>query len=338
MEPSDCRLHYTTSVTDAPTFLILISGPTGTGKSAVAVSLAALVDGEIINADSIQIYRGFDIGSAKPAAELIREVPHHLYDCLDPDEHLDVARWVELATGAITTIARRGKTPIIVGGTNFYLRALLRGLPELPPRQPELRARLEKLLARSSGIRHLHRLLRTLDPVSAERIAPSDRHRIERAIEVYAASGRPISAFEPPSPDIPSQYPYLQFALSLERDVLRERIAARVRSMYAGGLVDEVRGLLARYPEDLRPFGSIGYREAKGLIAGEIDEEEAISITIRRTWAYARRQMTWLRAERDVQWVNASEPIDAIVQSMVKILREHRKESGSDAARRNRIR
>lgn len=322
-------------MTESRPFLILISGPTGTGKSKVAVSLAREIGGEIVNADSIQIYRGMDIGSAKPGAELLRQVPHHLYDRLDPDEHLDVAGWVSLAEEAISDIDRRGNVPIIVGGTNFYLRALLRGLPELPSRQPELRERLERIFDRPSGARHLHRLLRSIDPVASRRIDPSDRHRIERAIEVFAASGRPISSFDPPSPDTPARYDYLQFALSLERGILRERLDTRVLEMYDTGLVEEVRKLLDRYPSDLRPLGSIGYREATDLVEGRIDRAEAIAATVRRTRAYSRRQMTWLRAERDVQWLDASGPIEMIVHSMIEILREHRKETGSDAARRN---
>lgn len=320
---------------DSRPFLILISGPTGTGKSEVAVSLAREIGGEIVNADSVQIYRGLDIGSAKPGAELRRQVPHHLYDRLDPDEHLDVAGWVEMAEDAIRDIDRRGAVPIIVGGTNFYLRALLRGLPELPPRQPEIRERLERIFGKSSGGRHLHRLLRSVDPVAAQRIDPSDRHRIERAIEVFAVTGRPISSFDPPSPKTPAKYDYLQFALSLEREILREKLHTRVRSMYDAGLVDEVRTLLDRYPADLRPLESIGYREAVALVEGRVDREEAIAATARRTRAYSRRQMTWLRAERDVQWLDVSGPIDAVVPSMIEKLREHRKESGSDTARRN---
>lgn len=320
-------------MTDSRPFLILISGPTGTGKSEVAVSLAREIGGEIINGDSVQIYRDLDIGSAKPGAELRRQVPHHLYDRLDPDEHLDVAGWVVMAEEAIRDIHRRGSVPIIVGGTNFYLRALLRGLPELPSRQPEIRERLEKIFEKSSGGRHLHRLLRTIDPVAAQRIEPSDRHRIERAIEVFAVTGRPISSFDPPSPRAPARYEYLQFALSLEREILREKLDRRVRSMYDTGLIDEVRTLLDRYPADLRPLESIGYREAVALVEGRIDREEAIAATVRRTRAYSRRQMTWLRAERDVQWLDVSGPIDTVVSSMIETLREHRKESGSDAAR-----
>lgn len=318
-------------------FLILISGPTGTGKSEIAAVLAAAIDGDVINADSIQIYRGLDIGSAKPGSRLMQMVPHHLYDSLDPDEHLDVAGWVDLAERVIAECAKNGRQPIIAGGTNFYLRALLRGLPELPARQPNLRRRLDAILQRPSGSRHLHRLLRGVDPVSAARIERSDRHRIERALEVFAASGRPISSFEAPSPDTPPRYPHIQFALNLDRDVLRDRLERRVRTMFESGLIEETRELLMKYPRDLRPLGSIGYREAVALLEGTIDKDEAISIAVRRTKAYARRQMTWLRAEQDVHWLDASDTTESIVRTMIEIVHEHRKESGFDKARRDTI-
>ncbi|MDX1582589.1 MAG: tRNA (adenosine(37)-N6)-dimethylallyltransferase MiaA [Thermoanaerobaculia bacterium] len=296
-----------------PAGLLLISGPTGSGKSRVAASLAENIDGEIVNGDSIQIYRGFDIGSAKPSPEIRRSIPHHLYDRLDPDEHLDVAGWVALAEDAIESIRGRKNIPIVVGGTNFYLRSLLRGLPELPSRQPELRRRLDSILRRSGGARHLHRLLRSIDPASGERISPSDRHRIERAIEVFAASGKPISAFERPSPEKPPRYRHAQYALHVDRPELRRRLDERVENMYEAGLVEEVRDLLDRYSADLRPFGSIGYREVVDHLRGVVTLEAAIETTKRRTWAYARRQMTWLRAERDVQWVDATKSTESIV-------------------------
>lgn len=299
--------------------LVLLSGPTGTGKSRIAVALARRLAGEIVNADSVQIYRGFDIGSAKPDRSLRDAVPHHLYDQLDPDEHLDVAGWVSMADGVIASIRGRGNVPIVVGGTNFYLRALLRGLPELPPRQPEMRRRLDPILRKPTGPRHLHRLLRSLDPESGRRIAQSDRHRIERAIEVYAASGRPISSFSAPSPDHPSRHHHIQIAMRLERSELRSRLDARVETMYEAGLIDEVRGLLENHPADLRPFTSIGYREAVDYIEGRIDQDTAVERTKQRTRAYARRQMTWLRAERGVQWLDAAQAVDSIVNSIVGV-------------------
>lgn len=303
-------------------FLVLISGATGTGKSVVAAALAERIGGEIINADSVQIYRGFDIGSAKPDPTLLRSVPHHLYDRLEPEEHLDAARWTEMAEELIEAIDRRHNTPIIVGGTNFYLRALVRGLPRMPARQPQLRLRLEEIFERPSGARHLHRLLRAIDPASGARIDRADHHRVGRAIEVLAASGRPLSSFDPPSPADPPRYPYAQFALSLDRSELRRKLDFRVRTMYEAGLIEEVRNLLAAHSSDLRPFASIGYKEAVDYIRGELDRSAAIETTMRRTRAYARRQMTWLRAERDVQWLDASVPVDRIVQLIVDALLE----------------
>lgn len=303
-----------------PTPLILLSGPTGTGKSDLAIEIARRLDGEIINADSVQIYRGLDIGSAKPSLAQRATVPHLLYDALEPDEHLDVARWTALADEAIGLVRSRGRTPVVVGGTNFYIRALLRGLPELPPRQPEIRERLERILGRPRGTAHLHRLLRSFDPPAAARIDGNDRHRIERAIEVYAATGRPISSFRAPSPDDPARYDYQQFALTLPRAELTERLDARVEHMFASGLVEEARALLSRFPATIPPLQTIGYKEAVAVAQDRLSSREAIEETKRRTRAYAKRQMTWLRAERDVQWLLAAESPASLAETVLAAL------------------
>jgi tRNA dimethylallyltransferase len=299
--------------------LLLISGPTGVGKSEVAVRLAQRVGGEIVNADSIQLYAGFDIGSAKPARELRESVPHHLFDVLGADDDVDAFAWSRMAEEAIDEIVVRGHTPVVVGGTNFYLRALTRGLPVLPEKDELLRSRIRRIIGRPRGGRHLHHLLSLVDPISGERIERTDRHRLERALEVYLISGRPLSSFEAPSAATPPKRPYLQFALSLDRDVLRERLDRRVETMYREGLVDEVRRILTRYPPTARALGSIGYREALAVIEGDLDLAGAIDETKRRTRAYSKRQMTWLRAERDVHWLDAARPVDELVRTIVAI-------------------
>lgn len=302
--------------------LLIISGPTGAGKSELAVRLAQRVEGEIINADSIQLYRGFDVGSAKPGQDLMEAVPNHLFDVLDPEVDCDAFAWSRMAGRVIDEIIRRNRIPIVVGGTNFYLRALTRGLPEIPGRDETVRSRLRRIMGRPGGARHLHHLLRLADPVSAGRIAPADRHRTERALEVALVSGRPISSFEAPTTATPPKRPSLQFALALERKVLRDRLDQRVDRMYQEGLVDEVRGLLSRHPPSVRAMGAIGYREALAVVQGELDPAEAIRETKRRTRAYSKRQMTWLRAERDVHWLDAARPVDELVQAIIAIASE----------------
>jgi len=282
--------------------LIVIAGPTGVGKSRLALRLAEGTGGEIVNYDSIQVYRGFDIGSAKPSAEERARVPHHLFDVVEAGEEFNAADYARLARTACDEIDARGHRAILAGGTFFYLRALLAGLPEMPGRDAKIRARLRRIAPA-----RLHRWLSKVDPQSGRKIAPADRHRVERALEVWITSGRPISSWEQIVDEIPS----IKIGLTLERPALVEALDRRVDAMYANGLVDETRRLLARYPPDARPFGAIGYAEAAAVVSGERTLDEAIAETRRRTRAYAKRQMTWLRAERNVHWVDAGNPEDA---------------------------
>jgi len=266
--------------------------------------LAEAVGGEIVNYDSVQVYRGFDIGSAKPSAEVRAKVPHHLFDIVDADEELNAAAFARLARAACDDIAARGRRAILVGGTFFYLRALLGGLPEMPGRDERLRARIRAVAERPRGAARLHRWLSKIDPQSGRRIAAADRHRVERALDVWLLSGRPISSFE----RVAEETPNIKIALTLPREPLREALDRRVDAMYAAGLVDETRRLLASYPANARPFGTIGYREAAAVVAGVMALDGAIAETKRRTRAYAKRQMTWLRAERNVHWLDAGAP------------------------------
>lgn len=284
--------------------MIVIAGPTGVGKSDLALRLAETVGGEIVNYDSVQIYRGFDIGSAKPSREVRGRVPHHLYDIVDATDEFNAADYGRLARATCEAIAARGKVPILVGGTFFYLRALLTGLPEMPGRDEELRVRIRRIARTPRGPARLHRWLSKIDPQSGRKIAPADRHRVERALEVWIRSGRPISSWEPGNDETPSLNA-LKLALTIERPRLVAALNARVEAMYAAGLIEETRGLLERFPRDARPFGTIGYREAVAVVAGEMTREAAIEETKRRTRAYAKRQMTWLRSERNVQWLDA---------------------------------
>ena len=297
--------------------VVVVAGPTGIGKSRLALRLAEAAGGEIVNYDSLQIYRGFDIGTAKPDAGERARVPHHLFDIADATDDFNAADYARLARTTCASIIERGRIPILAGGTFFYLRALLAGLPEMPPADPTIRGRIRAISGRERGPLWLHRWLSRVDPVTASRVPPGDRHRVERALEVWATSGEPISARQRPDSGTATDIEALKLALTIDRGQLRERLDRRVESMYDAGLVAETRALLERYPRNARPFTAIGYREAAALLDGEVDLARAVEETKRRTRAYAKRQMTWLRSERNVQWLdtaNEEETFSAAMQ------------------------
>lgn len=281
---------------------IVILGPTGSGKSDLALGLAERLGGEIVNYDSVQIYRGFDIGSAKPSPRERERLPHHLFDIVDAGEEFNAADYGRVAREVCARLQARGVRPILVGGTFFYLRAFLSGLPEMPGRDELLRGRIRSIASRPGGPRRLHRWLSIIDPRSGRKIAPADRHRVERALEVWITSGRPISSWEREAGE---ELPSLKIGLRIERTALAAVLDARVERMYREGLVEETRALLARFGDAARPFGTIGYREAAAVVRGEWTDAAAIAETKRRTRAYAKRQMTWLRSERNVHWIEA---------------------------------
>jgi tRNA dimethylallyltransferase len=239
-------------------------------------------------------------------------VKHHLFDIIDADAEFNAADYARVARKTIESIEH----PILAGGTFFYLRALLHGLPEMPGRDEGIRARIRRIADRPRGNVWLHRWLSKIDPQSGRRIATADRHRVERALEVWLISGKPISEWERPAADSANEMAAIKIGLMMERARLVERLDARVDAMYAAGLIDETRGLLARYPRTARPFGAIGYAEAVAVVMGEMDMTTAAAETKRRTRAYAKRQMTWLRSERNVQWIDvtAADPFDAAMQ------------------------
>lgn len=281
-----------------------MAGPTGAGKSELAIRLATALDGEIVNYDSVQIYRGFDIGSAKPSQAQRALVPHHLLDIAGADADFNAADYGRLARQVCSGIQGRGKRVILAGGTFFYLRALLSGLPEMPGRDEALRSRIRSIASRPGGPARLHRWLSKIDPRSGRKIAPADRHRVERALEVWISSGKPISSWErDPADELPS----IKIALAVDRPRLNTLLDARVEAMYSQGLIEETRSLLAQYPATARPFATIGYREAVAVVQGNMTESDAIAETRRRTRAYAKRQVTWLRSERNVHWIDAND-------------------------------
>jgi tRNA dimethylallyltransferase len=306
---------------------VAIAGPTGVGKTALSIRLAERTAGEIVNFDSIQLYRGFDIGSAKPTLQERATAPHHLIDLLDADTEFNAADYQKAADATLREIARRGHLPIFVGGTGFYLRAVTAGLPELPGRNPEVRTRLARLWEHPRSRERLAALLARVDPVTHARVAGSDRVRRERALEVWFTARRPISSWERPSPLAPARVDHLLVALHLPREVLIGRLEKRVVAMYEGGLIEETEQLLSRYSRAARPFTSIGYAEAVRFLNGEISRDQAISETQRRTRAYAKRQMTWLRGEPSALWISAEAERNAICEVIEEKLHRRTKPS-----------
>lgn len=290
---------------DAP--LIAIVGPTASGKSALALRLAADRGGEIVSCDSLQVYRGLDIGSAKPTPAERALVPHHLIDLADPQEPFSAADYARLARQALSGIRDRGRLPVVVGGTGLYLRALLEGLFEGPSRDPELRQRLEAMAGRW-GQGALHRLLRRVDPAAADRIQPADRVRVVRALEVFRLTREPLTAHHQRAGSRLTGFAVRMVGLALDRGELRARVERRTDEMWQGGLLNEVRGLLAKgYARDLRPLQAIGYRQAVAAIEGRLSEAAARRDMVTATMRYAKRQMTWFRHQAEVRWHSSAE-------------------------------
>jgi len=285
----------------AAPFLLVVAGPTASGKTWLAVELARRLGGEVVSADSQQVYRGLAVGTAQPTAEERAAAPHHLVGVVEADEGMDAARFVARADEAIAAIAGRGRLPIVCGGTGLYLRALLHGVADAPGRDPALRAELEALAGRE-GRPALHARLAAVDPGAAARIQPNDLVRIVRALEM-ARGGRTQSERFAGHRFQEERYPHRLLALDLPRAELHRRIEARAEAMFAGGLLEEARALRARFPAGLPGKLPIGYAEAAELLAGRIDRTEAVrrlQVAHRR---YARRQVIWLRREPGVEWL-----------------------------------
>ena len=288
--------------------LIVILGPTGVGKSAAAIELALRFGGEIINADSMQVYRGFDIGTAKPSPDDRCRVPHHLLDIVEPTVQFTAADFAARAAAAIRLIRDRGRLPFVVGGTGLYLKSLVDGLFPGPGRDPAVRLRLEEG-ARTSGLESLRKELERVDPVYARLIGPRDKVRLVRALEVYALTGRPISEhFSNTTPPAEGLLP-VRIGLNLDRPALYRKIEERVDRMFRSGLVEEVRRLLNEgIPESAPPFRALGYRHGVRYVRGEIPLEEAVHLTKLDTRHFAKRQMTWFRKMPGVIWIPADNP------------------------------
>ncbi len=292
--------------------IAVIGGPTASGKTALAVALARRVGGEIVNADSQQVYRGLDVGTAKPTAAERAAAPHHLVDVLEPGEGMDAARFAALADAAVAGVTSRGRIAIVAGGSGLYLRALLHGVVAAPGRDPALRARLEEEAARL-GRPALHARLQAVDPEAAARIRPNDLVRIVRALEIAAGGTKP-SALHAGHAFRADRYDAVIVALDPPRPELHARIDARVREMFAGGLLEEARALVGRFGPAVPAKLPIGYAEAIACVRGALDVEEAIRRVQVAHRRYARRQIVWLRKERGVDWLRAPVDVEALAR------------------------
>ena len=287
---------------------VFILGPTASGKSAVALALAERIPAEIVSVDSAQVYRGLDIGTAKPSAAEQARVPHHLVDVIDPTESYSAGRFRDEALRLVDEIHARGRIPILAGGTMLYFSALTRGLADLPRADPALRAEIEDRAARE-GWPALHAQLRGVDPESARRIDPTDAQRIQRALEVHRLAGRALSAMQAERATVALPFTPIRVALEpSDRAVLHERIAQRFRAMVAAGLVDEVRGLRARYALSGRmpSMRAVGYRQVWETLEGAAPRETLEARGIAATRQLAKRQLTWLRAMDDVKFFDSN--------------------------------
>jgi len=298
--------------------IIIISGPTAVGKTQVGIDFAKKFHGEIVSADSQQVWRRFDVGTAKPTAEEREAVPHHLIDCAEPSDRFDAARFVGLADEAIAYVSSRGRVPFVVGGTGMYIRMLVHGVCDAPPRDEELRSELEAEID-ERGAPRLHVRLAKIDPESAERISQNDRTRIVRALEIFELTGTRPSELREGHGFSERRYDALKIGLDVPREELYRRIDSRVERMVEDGLEGEARGLLERYGRDAQPFAAVGYREMAAYLSGEIDLAEAVRLIKRNTRRLAKRQLTWFRADPEIGWF-APDDTSAILATVQNFL------------------
>ncbi|MCP4346126.1 MAG: tRNA (adenosine(37)-N6)-dimethylallyltransferase MiaA [Desulfobacterales bacterium] len=287
--------------------IVVICGPTGVGKTSAAVEMAECFNGRIISADSMQIYRYMDIGTAKPTHEEQVRVAHHMIDIVDPDEHFDAAMFAEIAGEKISHLHNQGFVPFIAGGTGLYIKTLIHGIFPSVPVDPDIRLKLKKE-ASAEGIGFLYERLSKFDPGTAGKIHPNDTYRIIRALEVFETTGKTISECHHEHRFANKRFRVLKIGLNMDRELLYERINIRVDVMAEAGLADEVRNLLRMgYLPELKSMQSIGYRHINGYISGELSWEETIRTLKQDTRRYAKRQMTWFKADSEIVWTEAGE-------------------------------
>lgn len=306
--------------------MIVLTGPTAVGKSALSVALAKKINGAVISADSMQVYRHMDIGSAKITAEEMQGVPHYLIDELEPDEEFHVVRFVRLAKGYLNRIYAAGQIPIIVGGTGFYIQALLYDIDFTEQECDEAyRAQLARI-AEEKGAEYLHAMLREVDPASAEAIHANNRKRVIRALEFYHHTGMRISEHNEQERNRPSPYHFAYFVLTEERETLYQKINARVDAMIEAGLVEEVEHLKEMgMRRDMVSMQGLGYKEILDFLDGKCTLGEAVRLIRRDTRHFAKRQLTWFHRERDVIWIRKEEygqDEERMLAAMLNVLRE----------------
>lgn len=282
--------------------LVAVLGPTGSGKTALALALAERLQGEIVNCDSVAMYREFEIGTAKPSIEERRRVRHHLLDCVDPTGYVTAGEYARQAREVLEEIKSRGRLPIVVGGTGLYLRALLIGLFPGPERSEELRERLRKS-AKQKGSVHLHRVLTRVDPAAAEKIHANDLPKLIRAIEVCLASRLPMTEGWKRGRSALRGFRIFRLGLNPDRNELYARLNQRAQRMFDAGLIAESKRLLAKYGPNATPLNSLGYKQVRQVLSGEIDASTALASVQQAHRNYAKRQMTWFRREPDVTWL-----------------------------------
>jgi tRNA dimethylallyltransferase len=299
--------------------LVVILGPTGSGKTTLSLALAQRFHAEIVNCDSVAMYREFEIGTAKPTAAQRQQVSHHLLDFVDPTDFITAGEYGRRAREVLAQLKDRGALPIVVGGTGLYLRALLEGLFPGPQRSDELRARL-RVRAEAQGNQFLHGILSRLDPAAAAKIHANDVSKVVRAIEVCLASRRPMSELWKQGQAGLQGFRIVRLGLDPERQRLYPRINLRARRMFEGGLVDETAGLLKKYGNAAQPFNALGYKQAIQLLKGEINLETAIQAAQQAHRNYAKRQMTWFRREPEVKWLKGFGDEEAILARAMELI------------------
>ena len=314
--------------------LIAIVGPTASGKSALAVALAQRFGGEVIACDSAQVYRGFDIGTAKPTAAERNGVPHHMLDLVDSTEIFTAGEYRVRAAQVLSDVRGRGRLPILTAGTGLYLRALVDGLAEAPPRCTDLRKRLEQRSA-TRGTLHLHRLLQRLDPASAARIEPNDRQKLIRAVEICLLTGRPLTEVHRGGREPLAGYVTVKIGLDPPRVLLYGRIHQRIDKMIASGWRDETIAMLAQNGPSATPFEFIGYKEMLRHVQDGTPVSDTIAAIAQATRRYAKRQLTWFRKEPGVQWLAGFGDSARVVEAAVAIVAQKLSPVGQDPARGN---